>query len=51
VLYLIFRAIEAAQRQFERANGKDIGIVAGDVEGKRPRLVLELARLKASGVI
>ena len=42
VLNLIFRVVKPALRQLERADGKDVGIIAGDVEGERSRLVLDV---------
>ena len=49
MLQLIFRVIEAALRQFECADGNDIGIIAGNAEVERPRLVLDVRLLGGFG--
>ena len=49
VLYLIFRVVEAPLRQLERADGKDVGIVSGHIEGEGPRLILDVGLLIGFG--
>ena len=49
VLHLILRVVQAALVEFQRADGEDVGIIAGNAEIERPCLVLDIGLLGGFG--